>query len=56
MEKSGKEEWYLRLVDVDGIGEDVDDEVGVDEGLKGGEIVPSKIGDLAMADLYINLK
>jgi hypothetical protein len=41
---------------VNGIGEDVNDEVGVDQELERGKVVPSKIGYLTMTDLNVCLE
>ena len=56
VENSGHKDWDLRLVDVDGVGEDFDEEVGVDQGPENGRVVAGKIFNLAMADLDVNLE
>ena len=41
---------------MDGVGEDFDEEVGVDQGPENGRVVAGKIFNLAMADLDVNLE
>ena len=41
---------------MDGVGEDFDEEVGVNQGLERGRVVPGKIYNLAMADLDVSLE